>query len=75
MDQVNDSTADDPAEDFVAAFATADAVNLYFRMDLVNLAPVVCGNGVRESGEDCEADIDCLIGEECEDCDCEVSDE
>ena len=40
-DVLNDSTANDPGEDIVAAFITADAQNVYFRMDQVNLAP--CG--------------------------------
>jgi hypothetical protein len=28
-------------------------------MDQVNLAPVVCGNGIIESGETCESNSDC----------------
>ena len=31
----------------------------------------VCGNGVVESGEECEGDSDCSAGEECVNCDCE----
>ena len=58
-DAVNDSSVGDPAEDIAAAFVTADAQNLYFRMDQVNLAPVVCGDGIIESGEYCEKDADC----------------
>jgi hypothetical protein len=59
-DALNDSTADDPAEDIAAAFVTADATNIYFRMDQVNIAPTVCGNGVVETGEECEHVSDCL---------------
>lgn len=62
-DVVNDSTIDDPGEDIAAAFVTADALNVYFRMDQVNLAPVVCGNGSVEAGEECENDDDCSHGE------------
>lgn len=40
-DVLNDSTVNDPGEDIVAAFITADAQNVYFRMDQLNLAP--CG--------------------------------
>ena len=58
-DAVNDSSIGDPAEDIAAAFVTVDAQNLYFRMDQVNLAPVVCGDGIIESGEYCETDADC----------------
>jgi hypothetical protein len=59
QDVLNDSTADDPAEDIVVAFVTADAQNIYFRLDQVNLCPVMCGNGVLESGEQCEVPQDC----------------
>ncbi|MBI3786568.1 MAG: hypothetical protein HY270_24525 [Deltaproteobacteria bacterium] len=58
-DAVNDSSIGDPAEDIAAAFVTADAQNLYFRFDQVNLAPVVCGDGIVESGEYCETTADC----------------
>lgn len=60
-DPIGDSSIDDPAEDIVAAFATFDAQNIYFRMDVVNLAPVVCGNDILEPGEACEEVADCLI--------------
>ncbi len=73
-DQLDDSTADDDGEDFVAAFATADATNLYFRLDVVNLAPVVCGDGKIDAGEDCEGPMDCDMDEVCNDCECEVDD-
>jgi hypothetical protein len=58
-DALDDSSIGDPAEDIAAAFVTADAQNLYFRMDQVNLAPVVCGDGIIQSGEYCESDADC----------------
>lgn len=71
-DVLNDSTADDPGEDIAAAFVTADAQNLYFRMDQVNLAPVVCKNGSLEAGEECENDEHCLSVQHCTMlCDCE----
>ena len=38
IDQTGDSTIGDPAEDIVAAFATADDAFVYFRIDLVNVA-------------------------------------
>ena len=60
-DALNDSSAGDPAEDIVDAFVTADAQNVYFRMDQVNLIPVVCGNGIVESGEGCETAADCAM--------------
>jgi hypothetical protein len=60
-DITGDSSIDDPAEDIVAAFATADAQKIYFRMDLVNLAPTVCGNDVLEPGEQCEENADCFV--------------
>ena len=59
-DAVNDSSIGDPAEDIAAVFVTADAQNLYFRFDQVNLAPVVCGDGIIESGEYCETTADCM---------------
>jgi hypothetical protein len=64
QDILDDSTADDPAEDIVAAYVTADAQNVYFRMDQVNLCPVQCGNGVLESGEQCESPSDCNAADE-----------
>jgi hypothetical protein len=64
-DVLNDSSAGDPAEDIAAAFVTEDAQNLYFRMDQVNLAPTVCGNGVAEFGEECDTDQGCPPAEEC----------
>jgi hypothetical protein len=73
-DQLDDSTADDDGEDFVAMFATSDATNLYFRLDVVNLAPVVCGDGKIDAGEDCEGPMDCNMDEECNNCDCEPDD-
>jgi hypothetical protein len=42
MDAIFDTTANDRGEDIAAAFITADAENVYFRMDQVNLAP--CGS-------------------------------
>jgi hypothetical protein len=60
-DIIGDSSIDDPAEDIVAAFATADGQNIYFRLDLVNLAPSVCGNMALEPGEECENEQHCLI--------------
>lgn len=60
-DITGDSSASDPAEDIVVAFATFDAQRIYFRMDLVNLAPTECGNGVLEPGEFCEQVADCFI--------------
>lgn len=70
-DVLNDTTADDPGEDIAAAFVTADAQNLYFRMDQVNLAPVVCGNGSIEAGEECENDVNCSSLQHCAMCNCE----
>jgi hypothetical protein len=68
-DVIGDSSINDPAEDIVAAFATFDAQKIYFRMDLVNLAPTVCGNDILEPGEQCEDASDCFIHFEA---DCEV---
>jgi len=53
--------------------------NQKFAADAVRLVPVereedpVCGDGVLEDDEECENNLDCDPGEECETCECEVT--
>jgi hypothetical protein len=43
MDPTHDSTNNDPAEDLVAGFLTAEETTVYFRMDVVNIADLCAG--------------------------------
>lgn len=65
-DVLGDSSIGDPAEDIAAAFVARDAQNVYFRMDQVNLAPTVCGNGIVEAGEQCDTDFGCPPAQTCD---------
>jgi hypothetical protein len=57
-DLVGDSSTGDSGEDIVAAFMTADKTNVYFRVDVNNLA--FCGDGICDSGETfANCPIDC----------------
>ena len=51
-DPTHDSTNNDPAEDLVAGFLTADKTNVYFRMDVVTIADL-CAAVVCTASDQC----------------------
>jgi len=53
VDSTGDSSAGDAAEDIVAGFATADANNLYFRIDVVAARLDTDLDGVPDSTDNC----------------------
>jgi len=68
-DMLGDSSISHDAEDIVTAFATRDPSNLYFRIDIKNIA--FCGDGVMDPGEACELGIPCNPSPGCTACQCD----
>jgi hypothetical protein len=67
-DLVGDSSVGDDGEDIVAAFVTSDATQVYFRIDVKNIA--FCGDGAIDEDEECEVDSDCSGDDSCIGCEC-----